>query len=149
MFRCEACGALNRVARDHPEGSATCGRCQKPLPLTGAPQSVNGEQLDRVLASAQVPVVIDFWAPWCGPCRVSGPAYEAIGRERAGQALFLKVNTEEHGEVATRHGIRGIPTFIVFRNGREVARRSGAPPRAALQEWIDGALASPSSQPAP
>ncbi len=139
MYRCSACGAFNRVKADHPEGAPTCGRCKGPLDLSGAPQAVDAEGFDRAVASSPVPVLVDFWAPWCGPCRMAAPILEQVGRQQAGKLLVLKVNTDEHPEPSNRLGVRGIPTFIVFKDGREAARQAGVLPGAAMSQWIERA----------
>ncbi|HEX5749481.1 MAG TPA: thioredoxin domain-containing protein [Archangium sp.] len=139
MFRCASCGAFNRVREPRPPGEPTCGRCQRPLDLSGQPQEVDGEALWRAVRASPVPVLLDLWAPWCGPCRTAAPILDAVGRAQAGRLLVLKLNTEEQPQAASQLGVRGIPTFVVFSGGREVARRSGLMPRPELERW---ALAS-------
>lgn len=140
MFRCASCGAFNRVSPQSP-GTPVCGRCKKDLDVSGAPQNVDAEGFNRAVQGSPLPVVVDFWAPWCGPCRMAAPILEQVGRQLAGKAVVLKVNTDEHPQPSTSLGIRGIPTFIVFRDGREVARQSGVLPAPQMQQWVTGACA--------
>jgi thioredoxin 2 len=107
------------------------------LDLSGAPQDVTADGLARTVSSSPIPVLVDFWAPWCQPCRIAGPIVDAVARERAGDFLTLKVNTEAEPAPAVAHGIRGIPTFIVFKDGREIGKQSGVLPRAQFAQWLD------------
>lgn len=136
MFRCAACGAFNRVPSARPSGVPSCGRCHGALDTTGKPQAVDGEGLARAVASSPVPVLVDVWAPWCGPCRMVAPVLEAVGHAQAGRVIVLKLNSDENSEAAARLNVRGIPTFVLYAQGREVARRSGAMPRAELERWL-------------
>lgn len=146
MFRCEKCGALNRVPAQRPEGAPSCGKCHQPLDASGAPQAVDGDGLKRLIASSQVPVLVDIWAPWCGPCRAVAPILEQVGREHAGRLLVVKLNSDENPEVSSRLGIQGIPTFIVYSNGREAARQSGAMPKELLVRWLQPFLGEGAAQ---
>lgn len=104
------------------------------------PIEVSGSEFDEIVRNARVPVLVDFWADWCGPCKMAAPEVSAAAKERAGRAVVLKVDTDANPALSTRYGIRGIPNFMVFSNGRPVMQRSGAVDRRQLVGWIDAAL---------
>lgn len=139
--RCPFCGRLNRVdlarLRDRPR----CGECARPI-LLDRPLAVMDADFERVVGEAQVPVLVDFYADWCGPCKTMAPLLDEIAQERAGEVLIVKLDTERNRAAAERFGIRGIPTFVLFRDGREVARATGAVPRERLDGLIESAEAS-------
>jgi thioredoxin 2 len=133
---CAACGALNRIGTP-PAGTApVCGKCKAPLDVSGEPRAVSGAQLDSAVRNSPVPVLVDFWAPWCGPCRTAGPIFADLGRRKAGDLLVLKVNSDEEQEVSARLGIRAIPTFVLFLGGQEIARHSGVMPAGEMERWV-------------
>ena len=136
VVTCENCGAQNRVAAA-AAGHPRCGRCRQPLPwIVDADDSTFGQ----VAAAATVPVLLDVWAPWCGPCRQVTPALEALARENAGRVKLVKVNADDSPQTANRFQVQAIPTLLLMRNGAPVARQIGAEPAPQLRRWLEHAL---------
>ncbi|MBL9037085.1 MAG: thioredoxin fold domain-containing protein [Archangium sp.] len=136
MVRCAQCGALNRVGVSPSGQSPVCGRCKQALDVSGAPQAVSADEAWRTIASADVPVLVDVWATWCPPCRAVAPTLDQLARDSAGKMIVLKVDSDQNPTLSQQLGVSGIPTFVLFRGGREVSRRSGAMPRAGFDAWL-------------
>ncbi len=132
---CPHCAAVNRIPAARLAEAPNCGRCHATL-FDGRPLDLNETDFDRHLKRSDIPLVVDFWAPWCGPCRMMAPAFEAAAGELAPHARLAKVNTEDHPALAARFGIRSIPTLAVFQGGRETARQAGAMDKRNLIRWI-------------
>ncbi|MBT0960764.1 thioredoxin TrxC [Denitromonas iodatirespirans] len=132
---CPHCHAVNRIPVQRLGDGPRCGRCKAAV-IEARPISANGADFDRHLVNDDLPLVVDFWAPWCGPCRAMAPAFEAAARELAPGVRLLKVSTEEEQGLAARYNIRSIPTLVAFRGGREVARISGAMDAPRLTKWV-------------
>lgn len=138
---CPSCGKLNRVATESAaEKQPHCGHCKSQLNFHDGLSDVNAAQLASLIQSSPLPVVVDFWAPWCAPCVSFAPTYEKTASELAGRAVFVKLNTESHPDAAARHGVRGIPLLAVFNHGSEVKRQAGAMPPAMLRSWLEPTL---------
>ena len=131
---CPHCGGVNRVPADRLGAGARCGKCKAPL-FDGHPAEVDDAGLQRQLSRSDIPLLVDFWAPWCGPCRMMAPAFEQAARQLEPRVRLLKLNTEESQAIAGRLGIRSIPTMILFRGGQEVARMSGAMDAGGIVRW--------------
>lgn len=136
---CTECQGINRVPVTRLNDDARCGRCHKAL-FAGQASAVNATAFERQLSRSGLPLLVDFWAPWCGPCRSMAPAFEAAAKQLARQFRLLKVDTEQEQALAARFAIRSIPTLIVFRHGKEVTRTSGALDTGRLVGWARDAL---------
>lgn len=138
---CPACAKLNRVDLARAADRPKCGACGRPIALDH-PLPLTGDTFDRVLADSPVPVVVDFYADWCGPCKMMAPILDRVAGERMGGVLFAKVDTDRNPGISQRYGIASIPTLIAFRGGKEVARQMGALPKPQLDALVDQALAA-------
>ena len=141
---CAKCGAANRVPARHLADTGRCGSCKQPLPPQDSPIDADAATLDEIVRGARVPILVDFWASWCGPCRMAAPEVKAVAREMTGKAIVLKVDTEAHPELAARFKVQGIPNFVVLRKGKVVQQRAGVAPRSEMRRWLqeEGASAA-------
>ena len=138
VIRCEHCGQANRVPAA-AAGTPRCGKCHEPLPwIAEADDTTFAEVAD----AARIPVLVDLWAPWCGPCRMVSPALEQVARDLAGQIKLVKVNVDVSPAISRRFEAQAIPTLLILRRGQVTARQTGAVPLAALRTWVDSALAA-------
>jgi thioredoxin 2 len=133
-LRCPFCLTLNRLDLA-ADGRPVCGKCRKPI-LVDRPVRVEGEDFEKLISDAEVPVLVDFYADWCGPCKMMAPILDDIARERTGELLVAKLDTDRNPELARRFGIQGIPTLILFKGGEPSARQTGALPRPAIEEML-------------
>ena len=138
LMRCPSCGATNRVplekiAQGH---QPVCGRCKTPLPVSNQPVTVTDANFATEVERSPLPVLLDMWAPWCGPCRMVGPVVEELAKEMAGRVRVAKLNVDENPATAARFNVQSIPTLLVLKNGREVERIVGAQPKAAIVQRL-------------
>lgn len=136
---CTHCGAVNRLPEGRDAAMARCGTCKEAL-FEGEPADVAGSMFERQIAKSTVPVVIDVWAPWCGPCLAMAPEYEKAAQATEPRARFLKLNSDNEQAISARLGIRGIPTMLVYRDGKEIARTSGSRSARDIVSWVEASI---------
>ena len=141
ILACSSCGQKNRVAYSHLGDTVKCGRCKHELSATTTPLEVNSTaDFERLVALSSIPIVVDYWAPWCGPCRMVAPELAKVAARSGGKFLVVKVNTDALPDLGERFRIRSIPTMAIFAGGREATRTTGARPAAEIEQFIATAV---------
>jgi len=138
---CPYCQAVNRIPAERLEDNPKCGQCGEEI-FRARPVDLDKESFHSHLSRSEVPVLVDFWAPWCGPCKMMAPAFEQAAVSLEPRVRLAKLNTDEAQEIAAEYGIRSIPTMILFDKGREIARQSGAMMGGAIENWVEAQLAT-------
>ena len=134
---CPHCGVENRIPARHLAHRGRCGNCKRELAPVSEPISVGTEEFDDITRNATVPVLVDFWAAWCGPCRMVAPEVKRAAEELAGKAVVLKVDTEAHPDLARRYNVQSIPNFVVLAKGNVVRQQAGAVNRQVMRQWVE------------
>ena len=132
---CPHCNATNRIPAERLSDKPKCGKCHQPL-FDGHPVELTGETFSKMIARTDIPVVVDFWAPWCGPCKMMAPAFQQAAQQLQPNVRLAKVNTEDHQMIGARYQIRSIQTMVIFKNGQEIARQSGAMSASDIVRWV-------------
>ncbi len=142
IIQCPACGAKNRVPIEQVERGLQpiCGRCKRPLPPVHAPMVVTDATFSEIVEHSPLPVLVDIWAPWCGPCRLIAPIIDELAAEMAGRVRFAKLNADENPRTSARFHIEGIPALLIFKDGREVDRLVGAHPKPEIARHLHRVL---------
>ena len=136
---CPYCMSMNRVPLSKPAREARCGRCHEAL-FTGHSMAANSASFDVHIQKNDIPVVVDFWAEWCGPCRMIAPALEEIAGSLGEKVKIVKLNVDENPHTAAKYGIQSIPTLMIFKDGQMASRQIGAAPKQKLEQWITTAV---------
>jgi thioredoxin 2 len=136
---CSHCGQKNRIPATHLSDSGRCGACKNALGPVAEPIPADTALFDEIIQNARVPVLVDFWAEWCGPCHMAAPEVARTAANTRGKALVLKVDTEKNQELSARYNIRGIPNFAVFHAGKLVAQQAGAVGHQQMEQWLEAA----------
>ena len=136
---CPSCGAINRVPADRDKSKANCGKCHVPL-FSGEPVNLSAQGFQRTIAKSEFPVLVDFWADWCGPCKQMAPEFAKAAMMMKNEARFAKLDTQTAPEMVQMYGIRGIPALILFKQGQEIARKAGVQHHEDIVDWVKSYL---------